>query len=72
MDNLYGGLLGENFSSKIKGLRKINDLSREDLAERLQTHVYTIREWEKGINKPTKTNAEKLYSLFASDIAKLE
>ena len=72
MDNLYGGLLGDGFSRKITGLRNMNNLSREDLAAKLQTHVYTIREWEKGINTPTKTNAEKLYSLFAADLDKLK
>lgn len=38
--------------SKIREQRKIVGLSQENLAEKISTHVNTIRRWEKGKQAP--------------------
>ena len=51
-------------SEKIVHLRKLNGLSQEDLAEKLQVSRQAISRWEMGTAKPDANNILQLSTLF--------
>ena len=50
----------KNFSDFLKEWRALNNLSQEQIAELLQVHRNSIKNWESGISSP-KPEKEKVY-----------
>ncbi len=48
----------------ITQIRRKNNLSRKDMADKLNIHEYTIWKWEVGRNLPDKTNQQQLKELL--------
>jgi len=53
-----------NLSDKILKLRKSNDLSQEELAEKLNVSRQAISRWEMGSSQPDASNILQLSKLF--------
>src|SRR6056297_798289 len=53
-----------NLSDKILKLRKSNDLSQEELAEKLNVSRQAISRWEMGTSQPDGSNILQLSKLF--------
>ena len=51
-------------SEKIVHLRKMNGLSQEDLAEKLEVSRQAISRWEMGTAKPDANNILQISKLF--------
>ena len=51
-------------SDKIVGLRKSNEMSQEDLAEKLDVSRQAISRWESGAAMPDANNILQLSKLF--------
>lgn len=57
-----------NLRNNLKGYRVKNGYSQEDLAEVLNVHVSTIKNWEKQPNKMTFEKLAKLATLYKCDV----
>ena len=55
----------ENFKENLKTLRKENNFSQKDLAEKLNTTVKTISHWETGYSEPSTSQIVELCEVFA-------
>ena len=55
----------ENFKENLKTLRKENNFSQKDLAEKLNTTVKTISHWETGYSEPSISQIIELCEVFA-------
>lgn len=60
-----------NFAKYLKKLRQDNNLSQEDIAEKLNTSVKTVSHWETGCSEPSLTQLEKLSKIFDVTIDEL-
>lgn len=60
-----------NFAKNLKKLRQDNNLSQEDIAEKLNTSFKTISHWETGYSEPSLTQLEKLSKIFDVTIDEL-
>lgn len=58
-------------NEKIKYLRKANNMTQEELAEKLNVSRQAITKWESGIGTPDITNIEALAKLFNVTIDEL-
>jgi type I restriction enzyme M protein len=58
-----------DFGTRVRLLRKREDLSQEELAARLNVSFATVNRWETGKSKPQKAQLEALDSLFGSEWA---
>ena len=54
----------ENFKENLKTLRKENNFSQKDLAEKLNTTVKTISHWETGYSEPSISQIIELCEVF--------
>ena len=57
----------ENFKENLKTLRKENNFSQKDLAEKLNTTVKTISHWETGYSEPSISQIIELCQVFAAN-----
>lgn len=57
-----------NLRNNLKGYRVKNGFSQEDLANVLNVHVTTIKNWEKQPNKMTFEKLAKLASLYNCEV----
>lgn len=57
-----------NLRNNLKGYRVKNGYSQEDLANVLNVHVTTIKNWEKQPNKMTFEKLAKLASLYNCEV----
>ena len=60
-----------NFAKNLKKLRQDNNLSQEDIAEKLNTSFKTVSHWETGYSEPSLTQLEKLSKIFDVSIDEL-
>ena len=60
-----------NFAKNLKKLRQDNNLSQEDIAEKLNTSYKTVSHWETGYSEPSLTKLEKLSKIFDVTIDEL-
>lgn len=60
-----------NFAKNLKKLRQDNNLSQEDIAEKLNTSFKTVSHWETGYSEPSITQLEKLSKIFDVTIDEL-
>ena len=60
-----------NFAKNLKKLRQDNNLSQEDIAEKLNTSYKTVSHWETGYSEPSLTQLEKLSKIFDVTIDEL-
>lgn len=60
MYNCYMSSLGEN----LKSLRKINNISQKDFAEKMQTTQQRVSEWECNKVEPSLYNIVKILKIF--------
>lgn len=60
-----------NFAKNLKKLRQDNNLSQEDIAEKLNTSFKTVSHWETGYSEPSLTQLEKLSKIFDVTIDEL-
>lgn len=60
-----------NFARNLKKLRQDNNLSQEDIAEKLNTSFKTVSHWETGYSEPSLTQLEKLSKIFDVTIDEL-
>jgi DNA-binding transcriptional regulator YiaG len=70
-DSLYGNLPESTIGDRIYKIRKINNLSREDFANKVGVHCATIKNWEYGFKTPQKTKIKKLCSVFGVNISEI-
>ena len=59
------------FASNIKHLRKVNRLTRKDLAVKLGKTANAISNWEQGIRQPTVNDMVVIANYFNIDIMDL-
>ena len=60
-----------NYAKNLKKLRQDNNLSQEDIAEKLNTSFKTVSHWETGYSEPSLTQLEKLSKIFDVTIDEL-
>lgn len=60
-----------NFAKNLKKLRQDNNLSQEDIAEKLNISFKTVSHWETGYSEPSLTQLEKLSRIFDVTIDEL-
>ena len=60
-----------NFAKNLKKLRQDNNLSQEDIAEKLNTSYKTVSHWETEYSEPSLTQLEKLSKIFDVTIDEL-
>lgn len=60
MYNYHMSSLGEN----LKSLRKINNISQKDFAEKMQTTQQRVSEWECNKVEPSLYNIVKILKIF--------
>ena len=60
-----------NIAKNLKKLRQDNNLSQEDIAEKLNTSFKTVSHWETGYSEPSLTQLEKLSKIFDVTIDEL-
>lgn len=57
-----------NFGEKIKEIRKTNNLTQKDLAEKLNVTYQAVSKWERGENYPDLIIIKQIASIFKIDI----
>lgn len=68
LDSLYSGLPEDSVSDKLYKLRKINGLSLEAFAGRIDRSISAVKSWEDGEITPTQTSIKKVCTAFELDI----
>lgn len=53
-----------NFSERLRKLRKKAGLTQEELAEYVEVHLNTVSRWENDIDTPKKRSSLKLLTLL--------
>lgn len=52
------------YGSRIRGLREANDMTQEDLAERLGVKPPAVSKWERELTYPKMENVLKMSEIF--------
>lgn len=59
------------FGQNLRDLRKAADLTQQDLADRLDRHVNTVRQWESGDQDPRALDAPRIAAALGISVDRL-